>query len=641
MSIMNINNDKDNEKSYARAVKLKESAQTLEEYYDVIKRFIKLIPYQDSLDLLSGIYSESWNEQLYQRAVKLRGEAETEDDFRELAEQFAKLGDYKDSRNLAKQARETADDIAKREKALLRRKKIIKILIAAAVIGAVIGGFMLRNYLVKRAEIERERLAQEEARLMRETAMKAFFEGDPQASSKIEQVSSTSNDPVYLAMQRIMNYKQDGITYFASASREWQTQYGSQSIYVREAILLAEKYISQERESVNAAIFLGDMYASGLAGKRDVNKALEYYSYPVESGNLYAVTTAAEINETLFNYDRAVELYDKAASLGDKNAAESSKTAQDTANYIKAADSGNPEAQYQAGLAYRNSTDNADLQRAFDLISKSANQDHPQAQFTLGEMYENGDFVMCDYDQAIKWYEKAASHNILQANTRLGDIYYNIKHDYKKAREYFVTPAKKGDPKAEYYIGLMFERGQVTAMNYGQAVEWYRKAADQDYEDAVTALRRIESKQTNSQRSIYGTKVFMRSFHNTASNVIARLDEGTPVELIREEYGEGGKWCYVRLESSVTGWVFGEYVQGRLSDRGPHGGEYRSISADDVNLRSGPGRSYSSLGKLYEGHLVELVEQRSQRNETWCRVYTAKGQEGWVLRRYIRQRQSF
>ena len=371
------------------------------------------------------------------------------------------------------------------------------------------------------------------------------------------------------------------------------------------------------------------------------NNALSNYKFRIKAENLYALTAAAEINETLRNYDKAVELYNKAASLGDKKAAMSSKNAQDTANYIKAADSGNPEAQYQAGLAYRNSTDNTDLQRAFDLINKSANQNYPQAQFTLGEMYENGDFVRRDYDQAIKWYEMAASHNILQANTCLGDIYYNIKRNYTKAREYFVAPAKKGDPKAEYYIGLMFEQGQVTAMNYAQAAEWYRKAADQGYGDAIAALRRIESQQVNSQRSIRGTKVFMRSFHNTDSNVIARLDEGTPVELIREENGESGKWCYVKLGSGVTGWIFGEYVQGRLADKGPHGGEYRSISADDVNLRSGPGRSYSSLGKLYEGNLIELIEQRQQRNETWYRIYTVKGQEGWVLRRYVRQRRSF
>ena len=217
---------------------------------------------------------------------------------------------------------------------------------------------------------------------------------------------------------------------------------------------------------------------------------------------------------------------------------------------------------------------------------------------------------------------------MLQANTCLGDIYYNVKRDYTKAREYFVAPAKNGDPKAEYYIGLMFELGQVTQMNYRQAVEWYNKTSEQGYEDAIIALRRIESQRAKSQRSIRGNKVFMRSSHNTDANIIVRFDEGTSVKLISEENGEGGKLCYVKLDSGTAGWFFGEYVQGRLGTREPHGGEYRSISADDVNLRSGPGRSYSSLGKLYEGHLVEVIEQRSQGNETWFRVHTTKGQEG-------------
>ena len=627
----------DNEKNYARALKLKESAQTLKDYYGVIDCFIKLVPYKNSMALLDEAQSEAWNEQIYQRAIKLKSEAETEQDFRELAETFAKIADYKDARACAIQAREMADEIVKRERAQIARKKMIKLLIVLAIIVAVISGVMLRRYLIKRAELERVRIAQEQSRGIREAAMRAFFEGDTQASKKIGDVSSKSNDPVFLDMQRIMNYKRDGVTYIAT--QEWTSQYGSRSVYIQEALPLAETYISQG--SINAAIFLGDMYAAGLTGTRNNQKALEYYSSAVEAGNLYALTAAAEINETLRNYDQATELYKKAASLGDKKATKASKKVQDTAKYIKDADSGNPEAQYQAGLAYKKSSDNVDLQRAFDLISKSANQGYAQAQFTLGEMYEKGDFVRQDYDQAISWYEKAASHNILQANTCLGDIYYNVKRNYAKAREYFVAPAKKGDPKAEYYIGLMFELGQVTQMNYGQAIEWYNKAAEQGYEDAIIALRRIETQRAKSQRSIRGNKVFMRSFHNTDANIIVRLDEGTPVELVSEENGEGGKWCYVKLDSGTTGWVFGEYVQGRLGTKGPHGGEYRSISADDVNLRSGPGRSYSSLGKLYEGHLVEFIEQRSQGNETWFRVYTTKGQEGWVLRKYVRQRRKF
>ena len=103
----------DNEKSYAQAVKFKESAQTLEDYQGVIDCFIKLVPYKNSIALLDEVYSDAWNEQIYQRAIKLRGEAETEQDFRELAETFAKIADYKDARFCAIQAREMADEIVK------------------------------------------------------------------------------------------------------------------------------------------------------------------------------------------------------------------------------------------------------------------------------------------------------------------------------------------------------------------------------------------------------------------------------------------------------------------------------------------------------------------------------------------------
>lgn len=85
---------------------------------------------------------------------------------------------------------------------------------------------------------------------------------------------------------------------------------------------------------------------------------------------------------------------------------------------------------------------------------------------SLAEMYENGETVRQDYDEALSWYEKAAS-KVPAARTRAGVIYYHVKHDYAKARENFAVTAKLGDPVAQYYIGLMFELGQVVSVKAG------------------------------------------------------------------------------------------------------------------------------------------------------------------------------
>lgn len=66
-------------------------------------------------------------------------------------------------------------------------------------------------------------------------------------------------------------------------------------------------------------------------------------------------------------------------------------------------------------------------------------------------MYANGEGVQQNYNEALKWYKKAAD---------------------------------QGNIDAQYYIGMMSERMQ----NYSDAVIWYRKAAEQGHTFAQSNL---------------------------------------------------------------------------------------------------------------------------------------------------------
>ncbi len=55
-----------------------------------------------------------------------------------------------------------------------------------------------------------------------------------------------------------------------------------------------------------------------------------------------------------------------------------------------------------------------------------------------------------------------------------GEAYAGAQEGYRKADE-------KGDPGAEYALGLMYEFGQGVSRDYGEALRWYRLAADQGY----------------------------------------------------------------------------------------------------------------------------------------------------------------
>jgi TPR repeat protein len=51
--------------------------------------------------------------------------------------------------------------------------------------------------------------------------------------------------------------------------------------------------------------------------------------------------------------------------------------------------------------------------------------------------------------------------------------------DYQGAVQFWRPLAERGDPRAEYMLGLAFNLGRGVPRNDATAVVWYRKAADQ------------------------------------------------------------------------------------------------------------------------------------------------------------------
>ena len=59
---------------------------------------------------------------------------------------------------------------------------------------------------------------------------------------------------------------------------------------------------------------------------------------------------------------------------------------------------------------------------------------------------------------------------------------------YASALKIWLPEAEKGDPKAQTYVGEIYEKGSGLAPDYGAAAQWYRKAADQGYSRAQVNL---------------------------------------------------------------------------------------------------------------------------------------------------------
>jgi TPR repeat protein len=140
-------------------------------------------------------------------------------------------------------------------------------------------------------------------------------------------------------------------------------------------------------------------------------------------------------------------------------------------------------------------TFNPDQLRAEAALRKAADAGNPEAQFRLGVMFGNGDGVALDHVQALHWFEQAARQGHENALITLAWMYANgtgVDVDEDRARELYLQAARAGSAKAQYVVATMYRFAQYGAeKDIEAAVNWYLKAADQGMPTAQFALGKM------------------------------------------------------------------------------------------------------------------------------------------------------
>ncbi len=134
--------------------------------------------------------------------------------------------------------------------------------------------------------------------------------------------------------------------------------------------------------------------------------------------------------------------------------------------------------------------------RAFEADVKTA-----EDMLIMGEIYHSRFHArnkQPNPQKARYWYEKAGKRGHLNAQYRLGKMYYTgeegVERDYKKALEWFEAAAKQGHMNAQYHLGKMYYKGKGVRKDYKVALEWFEAAAKQGHKDAENRLDKIYSK---------------------------------------------------------------------------------------------------------------------------------------------------
>jgi uncharacterized protein len=100
-----------------------------------------------------------------------------------------------------------------------------------------------------------------------------------------------------------------------------------------------------------------------------------------------------------------------------------------------------------------------------------------------------------DYSVAFKSFHLAAARGDVRAQFNIGSMYENgrgVSRDIEEAIKWYKLAAEQDDPGAQTNLGLIYENS--VAKDYDQAIKWYRLAADQGYASAQTNLGALYEK---------------------------------------------------------------------------------------------------------------------------------------------------
>ncbi len=109
------------------------------------------------------------------------------------------------------------------------------------------------------------------------------------------------------------------------------------------------------------------------------------------------------------------------------------------------------------------------------------------AAYEVAVRFAEGKGVPVNYDEAAKWYDRAAQAGVVPAIFRLGTFYEKglaVKKDADIARRHYLQAAERGNAKAMHNIAVLDADGGGKGANYKSAAQWFRKAADRGVADS-------------------------------------------------------------------------------------------------------------------------------------------------------------
>lgn len=148
-------------------------------------------------------------------------------------------------------------------------------------------------------------------------------------------------------------------------------------------------------------------------------------------------------------------------------------------------------------LKGHNALERGQYDEALKWFQKAAAENHPYGLYRVGYMYEKGLGVDKDPAKAVEYYEKAGKMNFDIAISQLAQLYERgdggVPQNFEKARQLYQRAIELGSVYDKYSLGQMYEFGRGVEQNRKIAAQWYTEAAAAGIKEARQALNRLNS----------------------------------------------------------------------------------------------------------------------------------------------------
>ncbi len=217
-----------------------------------------------------------------------------------------------------------------------------------------------------------------------------------------------------------------------------------------------EKWYLQAMKSgyLASANNLGLLYQRGLLGTKDHAKAISHFQYAAERGHVLSHLNLGSLYETEAEPVKAF------------------------GHFEQAAEAGNSEAMVKLYFQYwRGNGVTRDRTKAMEWLRKSAAAKNPWAECLMGYQCEQ-----------VEWVGQGREHHL-------------TKPDLHGALRWYRRSAAQGWAGGQYYLGLMYLKGEVVAQDEVRGLELIRAAADQDHDYALRELADLYARGVGEPRN--------------------------------------------------------------------------------------------------------------------------------------------